>query len=190
MIFLRANAFRTADGQRVDLGLTIPQELAFYAPTYAVGGDGGAYLLAGNVAVRWTLENGIAQPAGRIEWNLAGLNIYLPSDSGIFTDGFFWIFYGTSYLDTRLAWVDPDSRLAANIAAPLRDTTLHAIDATGRGLVCANRGAARCLALDRATGAVAWDLRLPDGVGVTGAALGEGVIYVVTGDGRLFALAE
>jgi len=190
MIFLRANAFRTADGQRVDLGLTIPQELAFYAPTYAVGGDGGAYLLAGNVAVRWTLENGVAQPAGRIEWNLAGLNIYLPSDSGIFTDGFFWIFYGTSYLDTRLAWVDPDSRLAANIAAPLRDTTLHAIDATGRGLVCANRGAARCLALDRASGAVAWDLRLPDGVGVTGAALGEGVIYVVTDDGRLFALAE
>jgi len=190
MIFLRANAFRTADGQRVDLGLTIPQELSFYAPTYAVGGDGGTYLLAGNVAVRWTLENGVAQPAGRIEWNLAGLNIYLPSDSGIDTGGFFWIFYGSNYLDTRLAWVDPASRLAANISAPLRDTTLHAIDAAGRAVVCTNRGAARCMGLDRAAGNAAWDLRLADAVGVTGAALGGDAIYVATGDGRLFALGE
>lgn len=190
LIFLRANAFRTADGQRAELGLTVPPELAFYAPAYIVGGDGATYMTAGNVAVRWSLADGQAQIEGRIEWNLGGLNIYLPSDSGIFTDGFFWIFYGSSYLDTRLAWVDADSRLVANIAAPLRDTTLHGIDAAGQALVCANRGAARCLALDRATGAVAWDLRLPEGVGVTGAALGDGVIYVVTGDGKLFALAE
>jgi peptide/nickel transport system permease protein len=190
LIFLRANAFRTADGQRAELGLTVPPELAFFAPAYIVGGDGATYLTAGNVAVRWSLADGLAQAEGRIEWNLGGLNIYLPSDSGIFTDGFFWIFYGSSYLETRLAWVDPDSRLAANIAAPLRDTTLHAIDATGRGLVCTNRGAARCLALDRATGSIAWDLRLPTGVGVTGAALVPGRVYIVTEDGMLFALAE
>jgi hypothetical protein len=37
---------------------------------------------------------------------------------------------------------------------------------------------------------VAWDLRLPAGVGVTGGALGADRIYVVTGDGFLHALAS
>ncbi|MFN8467580.1 MAG: hypothetical protein U0X20_18615 [Caldilineaceae bacterium] len=31
-----------------------------------------------------------------IAWNIGGLSIYLPTDSGIAASGDFWIFYGTN----------------------------------------------------------------------------------------------
>ncbi|MFO7631916.1 MAG: PQQ-binding-like beta-propeller repeat protein [Caldilinea sp.] len=190
LIFLGMGAFSTTDGALRDLQLPVTQEMLFMAPRLAVGANGRHYLIAGATAVEWELEQGIAQSKRSITWDIGGLNIFIPSDAGVSAETFLWLFYGQSFNNSRLAWIDANGRLLANIEGGLRDTHLVGLDPAGRAYLCGSVGRARCLMLDRATGAVGWDATLPAGASVVGGALGPDRLYVTTTDGMLYALGD
>ncbi|MCO5214299.1 MAG: PQQ-binding-like beta-propeller repeat protein [Caldilinea sp.] len=190
LVFLGLGALSTEDGALVDLQLPISQEMLFTGPRLAVGANGRHYLMAGNTALEWELVQGKAQVSRSITWDVGGLNIFVPSDSGISADNFMWLFYGQSFSTARIAWIDGNSRLLTNIEAALRDTRLVGIDPAGDAYLCSRIGKARCLQFDRSTGAIGWDMTMPDGLGVAGGALAPGRLYVSTGDGFLYALGD
>ena len=70
LIFLGLGAFSTVNGALVDLQLPITQEMIFMAPRLAVGANGQHYLMAGNTAVEWALEQGKAQVRRSITWDV------------------------------------------------------------------------------------------------------------------------
>src|SRR5690606_13130096 len=136
LIFLGLGALSTQDGSTVDLQLPITQEMIFTGPRLAVGADGRHYLMAGNTALEWELVQDKAQVNRSITWDVGGLNIFVPSDSGISADSFMWLFYGQSFSTARIAWIDGNSRLLTNIEAVLRDTRLVGIDPAGNAYLC------------------------------------------------------
>jgi len=190
LLFLGLGALSTQDGSLVDLQLPITQEMLFTGPRLAVGANGQHYLLAGHTALEWALVQGKAQFGRSITWDLSGLTIFIPSDSGVSADDFLWLFYGQSFSATRIAWVDGNSRLLTNIEAPLRDTRLVGIDRAGNAYLCGRVGKVRCLQFDRSAGTVGWDVTMPTGLGVVGSALAPGRLYVTTADGFLYALGD
>jgi outer membrane protein assembly factor BamB len=103
LVFLGNNIFLAATGEAAALSLSIKDEMQFMMPVYATGADGATYLLAGNNAIRWHIENGQAIVDNVISWDIGGLSIYLPTDSGIAANGNFWIFYGTNFGNSRIA---------------------------------------------------------------------------------------
>ncbi len=165
LIFLGLGALATQDGSLVDLQLPFTQEMLFTGPRLTVGADGRHYLMAGNTALEWELVQGKAQVKRSIAWDVGGLNIFVPSDSGISADAFMWLFYGQSFSTARIAWIDGNSRLLANIEAALRDTRLVGIDPAGNAYLCGPRGQGalshvrsgrRCRGLGRDAAGRAW----------------------------------
>jgi hypothetical protein len=191
LIFLSNSVFLAATGQIAAVEVPISDDLRFMMPTYATGADGNTYLLAGANAIRWHIDpTGQAVAENMITWNIGGLSIYLPTDSGIAADGKFWIFYGTDFGNSRLAWLDADSRALANMEVPFSRMELAGLDAGDRGYLCTSLGAAICLALDLASEETIWQLDLPGGVNGSGSALTPGRLYVATEDGWLHAIGD
>jgi outer membrane protein assembly factor BamB len=190
LVFLGGNIFLAATGEAAALAVPLNNDLQFMNPTYATGADGGTYLLAGNTAIRWVLENGQAVADNVIAWDIGGLSIYLPTDSGIAPDGSFWIFYGTNFGNSRLAWLDPQSRALANIEVTQARMRLVGLDAANRAYLCAASGPVFCTALDIAAKGSLWDLTVPEGANVSGGALAPHRLYVTTADGWLHALGS
>ena len=188
LVFFGAAALARSDGSLVDLQLPITQEMRFAGPRITVGANGRHYLTAGNTVIEWELADGKARVTRSITWDIGGLNIFVPSDVGVSPETHLWLFFGQSFSAARLAWIDANSRLVANIEAGLRDTVLVGIDPAGRAYLCSRVGRARCLMFDRSTGAVGWDLTLPAGTNVLGGALAAGRLYITTMDGWLYAV--
>lgn len=190
LVFLGLGAFSTENGAAIDLQLPITQEMLFMGPRLVVGADGRHYVIAGATAIEWELVQGVAQAQRSTTWDIGGLNIYIPSDAGVSAESYLWLFYGQSFSTARLVWVDANGRLLTNMEGGLRDTHLIGLDADGRAYLCARTGRARCLMLDRSTGAVGWDATLPGGINVLGGALDAGRLYITTADGMLYALGD
>jgi hypothetical protein len=125
-----------------------------------------------------------------ITWNIGGLSIYLPTDSGIAANGDFWIFFGTNFGNSRLAWLDADSRALANIEMRQARMRLLGIDAANRAYLCSTLGQVLCVALDAATKDSAWEIAAPGGANTAGGALAPGRLYVTTEDGWLHAIGD
>jgi hypothetical protein len=159
-------------------------------PVYATGADGATYLLAGNNAIRWHIENGQAIVDNVISWDIGGLSIYLPTDSGIAANGNFWIFYGTNFGNSRIAWLDPDSRVLANIEVMQSRMRLLAIDVANRAYMCATAGPPLCMALEIDAMGSIWEITAPQGGNVVGGALASDRFYITTADGWLHALGN
>jgi outer membrane protein assembly factor BamB len=190
LVFLGSNIFLASTGQAAAVAVPLNNDMQFMMPTYATGADGGTYLLAGNNAIRWRLENGQVVAENMISWDLGGLSIYLPTDSGIAANGNFWIFYGTNFGNSRVAWLDPESRALANMEVTQARMRLLGLDAGGRAYLCATAGPVFCTALDAQAKGSIWTLTAPQGANVTGGALIPDRLYVTTADGWLHAIGN
>ena len=191
LVFLSNGVFLAATGELAAVDVPLRDDLRFMMPTYASGADGNTYLLAGNNAIRWRVDaTGQAVTEGMIAWDIGGLSIYLPTDSGIAADGKFWIFYGTNFGNSRVAWLDAESRALANMEVPYVRMRLAGLDAANRGYLCTSLGGIICLALDLENKGALWELPLPGGANGVGSALAPGRLYVATDDGWLHAIGD
>jgi outer membrane protein assembly factor BamB len=190
LVFLGNNIFLAATGQPSGLSVPLKDDLQFMMPTYATGADGATYMLAGVNAIRWHIEDGQAVAENMITWNVGGLSIYLPTDSGIAANGDFWIFFGTNFGNSRLAWLDAESRVLANMEMTQARMRLLGIDAANRAYLCSTLGQVLCVALDAAAKDSAWEIMVPGGANTAGGALAPGRFYVTTDDGWLHAIGD
>ena len=81
----------------------------------------------------------------------------MPADGGIAADGAFWIYYDGSYTNARLAWLDANSRLLANIEATPRRKQLIALDSNHMAYACTTDGRSVCIGLDRQRSQQRWE---------------------------------
>jgi peptide/nickel transport system permease protein len=190
MVFLGNSIFLADSGLAAAVEVPLSDDLRFMMPTYATGADGNTYMLAGANAIRWHIENSQAVADEMIAWDIGGLSIYLPTDSGVAADGKFWVFFGTNFGNSRLAWLDADSRALANMEVSYVRMRLAGLDAANRGYLCTGIGPAACLALDLEVKGAIWKLELPGGTNGIGSALVPGRLYAATEDGWLHAIGD
>lgn len=189
LVFLKSSAFSTADGSLQALTV-VPNEQVFADPSFLVGADGRAYYRSEHRVIPWRrVEAGVAvQPA--LTWGATN-TIFFPSDAGATPGGVVWMLYTADYADTRLVWVGADGRLVAERLLPLRSGRAVAVAEDGTVQLCgAGRNTRlRCLALSPARDAPLWEVDLEaSGALASGGAAVDGVLYVVTTDGVLYAL--
>lgn len=190
LLFLGSDVYDARTGKPAAAVLPIRDDLRFMSPQFATGADGAMYLLAGNTAIRWRIADGVAQADQVIAWDVGGLNIYLPTDSGIAADGSFWLFFGNGFTNSRLTWLDANSKALANMEAPQRNVHLIGIAPGGRAYLCIPGQPPSCMVMDRNARGKTWSLTLPAGNGVAGGAVTGDRLYLATEDGWLFALAD
>lgn len=190
LVFLKSSAFSTGDGSRQPLGV-VPEEPVFADPTVVVGADGRTYYRSEHRLVPWRrVEQGFAvQPA--LGWP-AGNAFFMPNDAGVTAGGTAWLVYAADFFDTRLVWIGADGAQLGEAFFPLRGSrTIGAAD-DGTLQLCglARNRTLRCAAYSPAQGEEPlWEVQLGGpGAAATGGAIVDGRMYIVTSEGRLYAL--
>jgi ABC-type dipeptide/oligopeptide/nickel transport system permease subunit len=189
LIFLLTDAFAVTDGSPRPLLPPVEAAQIFLSPRYITGADGLGYRIVGASAVQWQATVDGATSMARIAWQLAGFDIFIPSDTGVTADGLFWLFYGSEYTDTRMVWVDRNSSLRKNLAMPLRASRLIGVDSRGNAYICASVATA-CYALGYGQDAPLWEVRLPPGGRNVTGSLTPDRLYLITDSGLLHAVGE
>lgn len=190
LVFLKSSAFSTADGSLQPLGI-VPDEPVFADPMVVVGADGQTYYRSEHRLVPWRrVEQGFAvQPA--LGW-AAGNVFFLPADAGVTPAGTAWLLYSTENFDTRLVWIGADGAELGQAFFPLRASRTIGAGDDGTLQLCglARNRTLRCGAYSPAQGEEPlWELQVGGpGAAATGGAVVDGRIYIVTSEGRLYAL--
>ncbi len=190
LIFLKSSAFSTADGSPQPLAI-VPEEPVFADPMVVVGADGRTYYRSEHRLVPWRkVEQGFAvQPA--LSWP-AGNAFVMPADAGVTAAGTAWMLYASDFFDTRLVWISPEGVQLGEAFFPLRSSRTIGAGEDGTLQLCgrARNRTLQCGAYTPAGGEEPlWELQVGGpGALASGAAIVEGRIYIVTDEGRLYAL--
>jgi hypothetical protein len=98
-----------------------------------------------------------------------------------------WLFYAGDFSDTRLVWLDMNSRILANTRFPARQSRMIGIDRDSVAYFC---GLSDCYALELGGEQPRWELNITDGSWISGGALVPGRLYLVSEAGYLYAFGE
>lgn len=190
LVFLKSSAFSTTDGSQLPLGI-VPEEPVFADPMVIVGADGRTYYRTEHRLVPWRrVEQGFAvQPA--ITW-AAGSVFFMPSDVGVAENGIAWMVYSTDFFDTRLVWLSSEGGQVGEAFFPLRSSRTIGAGEDGTLQLCGStrNRTLQCGAFSPAQGEEPlWEVQVGGpGAQATGGAVADGRVYIVTSEGRLYAL--
>lgn len=190
LVFLKSSAFSTADGSRQPLGI-VPDEPVYADPVVLVGADGRTYYRSEHRLIPWRrVDQGFAvQPA--LSWSATNA-FAMPNDAGVTAAGTAWLVYSNDFLDTRLVWISPEGVTLGEAFFPLRSGRALGTGEDGTMQFCgrARDRTLRCGAYSPAQGEEPlWELQVgTPGALASGGAVVDGRIYVVTTQGRLYAL--
>ena len=189
-LFLDESALVSSNGARLALrGLPI-EDLKFSLPALFTGADLKSYLRTGHEVYGWVLtEDGVkVEPV--ITWNYENQVVVPPYDQGVTPDGAVWLFYSGEYFDTRLVWLDKDSKVLDNLRPSDRQSELIAIDRQSRAYICSDNfnANANCAVYEMGSAKPLWVHKLGAGVNILGGALVEGRFYLSTDTGLLYAI--
>ena len=202
-IFIKNVVINTTDGSLVDLTLPTQEDplLANKAQLF-VGADGKTYLLAGHIVMQWTQTSQGFNLVQSAKWNYRAAGISqtsgYPVDAGATPKGDIWLFYSGFYGGTAVYWLDPTGKILGNFSPPYNENTrLITVDGVDIAYICGSANNSdqgpitTCEAYRQNGSEPIWTYAFPEGTnGVTGGAMAQGRLYVMTPDGNLTALGE
>ena len=189
LIFALDAVLRTSDGLKLNFtNLTD-------ADQFMTGADGRLYVRSGFLFAEWQRRAADSvEIIHRLEWDYHSYGIISPANqAGVTADSRIWLLYYSSFEDGHFIWLDQDGKVTGDVRFPHRETSAIGVDSSNVMYICGtNRTtqAAECLALQNDRDKPLWTLPLPNGVKVTGGAIGPGVLYVTTAEGYLLAIGE
>lgn len=184
---------------------------------YVVGVNGGVYLRTQTALLEWKPTDEGATLSEFATWDLRslGLGFRFPNDAGVLPDGRAWIYYASGFEFVKLVWLDANHQPLTPIDYPYRNPArLVGLDGAATTYICGvtnnetlKRAVVECRANAPGANAPDWKIALDSGQAIAvvnaapvGAALPRGVpypvggaivpgrVYIVTGDGYLYAL--
>jgi peptide/nickel transport system permease protein len=189
-IFLYDGALAASNGAKLALqGLPVEQ-LKFTTPAFFVGANGKTYLRTGNEIYGWSLTESGVNVDPVISWNYQNQVVMPPVSQGAAPDDTVWMFYSMDYGDTRLVWLDKNSKMLWDLQPAERQSHLMAIDKDYSIYICSeNYGVqVNCKSYAFGSNTPRWNLDLGEGVQIIGGALAPARFYVVTSAGILYAV--
>lgn len=195
LLFWGEVVLRTGDGSMISASL-LPD-----ANRFLTGADGLDYLVEGHEVRSW--DSTLADPtiSEPISWDHQKYSISKTSrDAGVTPDGKVWLFY-TSFArswglgeDTRIVWLDQDSKLTGNVFYEIRNSQVIGVDQMARIFTCGNLdlgyGKPECQAFSTDAEKPLWTLELEESSQVVGGALVPNRLYIATREGFLYAVGS
>lgn len=189
MIFLKNSVIRAADGTLIPISLAPPQELLFTDPSFFSGANGKNYYRLGHEILGWSLNgSGEAEVDTRQTWTHEGTVLLLPFDQGVTGSGLTWFYYTMFGQETRMIWLDADSRVVGNYAFRNPNPRLIALTEKGDAVLCGSVTVkVNCINIAPGAEEPAWDISVESPAPLLGGAVVPGRLYLLLGDG-LYAL--
>ena len=191
-IFLDESAMASSNGAKLALrGLPL-EDLKFSLPAFFTGANLKSYLRTGHEVYGWLLTEDGVKIDPVITWNFENQVVVPPYDQGATPGGNVWLFYSGEFFDTRLVWLDKNSKVLNNIRPADRQSNLIAIDRQSCAYVCSDNFNvnANCKVYELDLEVPCWELELGNGVNILGGALVPGRFYISTDTGLLYAIGS
>jgi outer membrane protein assembly factor BamB len=160
---------------------------------FIFGADGRVYLRKQSELEAWTLGEETIQITPRVKLDARGLGLdfSFPGDGGVLPGGQAWFQYDAPFGGSgKLVWTDSAGQTSEVLNTPRRRGAVLAIDRDRTAYVCDSYpGHPVVCSAYRPAGATVWEIELTRAnTFVFGGALAPGRLYVVTGQGALYAL--
>lgn len=194
-IFLKNAALAAANGAPLALGdlpLDPLKTGSFTDTAVFIGADRQNYLRLGHEIIGWRATEGGVEMQPGATWNYQASVAYFPADTGVTPEGLIWLFYGVEIGDTRLVWIDKNSRVLSNARITTRQSFMVGVDKNSVSYFCASEFGAnpKCYAVEQGAERQKWEISGPSGFEITGAALAPGRLYFNSGFGQLVAVGS
>ncbi|HSF82357.1 MAG TPA: PQQ-binding-like beta-propeller repeat protein [Anaerolineales bacterium] len=189
-LFMYEAALAAESGAPLALeGLEISQ-LQFTSPAFFIGADAQTYFRTAHSVYGWRSTASGVEVDPAISWDPQGQVLIFPYDQGATPDGMVWLFYTGDFFDTRLVWLDKESKVTGNYRSTDRQSAIIGIDQELSVFMCSSNFGinANCQALSRDSNTPAWKLEMGEGLRVVGGALAPDRLYLAVDRGTLYAI--
>lgn len=189
LIYLMDSALAASTGTLQNLQILPENRLLAKEPTYLTGADGKEYYRVGHVLMDWQLTESGGEAGMSRTWQYQASVVFNPFDQGVTPGGLAWLYYTTPYSDSRMVWIDEDSRVVGNYLFPRINATLIAIGGEDEAYLCGATGArVECINIGVGQSEPTWSIMLEVPSDVAGGALVPGRLYVALQGDALYAL--
>ena len=179
-----------------DTGRTLLKSTGPPGDKYVVGADGKTYLREYERVMTWDLtpegDKVISTEYLRLDVRAIAAQFRFPFDSGVAPSGDVWLLYSSGFEYPRMVWVDKGSLNMQINDFPYRPGRIVAVDAESVAYLCGveeNRPP-DCRATQLDTGTTLWQIEPKAGSFPVGGALVDGRLYVLMGEGYLYAIGD
>jgi len=185
-VFFREKAMQATDGT------ILPYDNFPRTEHFLVTSSGQIYSRFEGTITEWTVTEDEVRVVREFRWQP---NYFLgfPGLEGALSDGVIWFHFNSVIEDASFVWIGPNGEPLSAIRFLQRQSELIGIDQQAIFYACgrdaANAGA-RCGAYSMQHSEALWEVILGQGTTIKGGALSQGRLYVVLGEGFLFALGE
>ncbi|MBI5963038.1 MAG: PQQ-binding-like beta-propeller repeat protein [Chloroflexi bacterium] len=188
LIFLKNSAIQTDTGSLKTIEIAPPQELLFTDPTFFSGANGLNYYRLGHEIIGWHFEGADLIIDSRQTWVHEGTVLLLPYDQGVTKGGLTWFYYTMFGVDTRMIWLDAQSRVIGNYSFQNPNPKLIAIGEKGEAILCGSVTVrVNCINIAPGAKQPTWNISIESPAPLLGGAMIPGRLYLTLDDG-LYAL--
>ena len=188
MLYLKNSVFNAATGERIEVSIGSPDQYIFLDPAYFSGADGKSYYRLGHEIIGWRLNGAEIQTEPGLTWDYAADVLFTPFEQGATPNKLYWMFYSTSWTDSRIVWIDNQNRLIGNYRLPYPSGKLLALGANDEAYMCGANGAkAFCVNVAPGAETAAWQIDITTRALVNGGVIVPGRMYVSIDKDGLYA---
>jgi len=188
MVFLKNSAIDTISGALKTIELAPPEELLFTDPAFFSGANGQNYYRLGHEILGWHFEETELKIDSRLTWAHEGTVLLLPYDQGVTKDGLTWFYYTMFASETRMIWLDAQSRVVGNYSFQNPNPKVIAIGEKGEAYLCGSTTVrVNCINIAPGPETPTWDISVESPAPLLGGAVVPGRLYLLLNDG-LYAL--
>ncbi len=185
MVYLRNTVMDVMTGAKIEIPIRDPSTLVFADPSYFTGGNGMEYYRPGHEIVGWHYEGAELVTDTPITWDYLNKVLLLPVDQGVSRNGMAWLFYTTTWTDSKMIWMDAQSRLLGNYRYARFNARLIAIGSKDEAYICGgNTATVLCVSVYPGEQEPRWELEFDSaGNAIGGALIPNRLLLSVSGDG-------
>ncbi|HEX6304924.1 MAG TPA: PQQ-binding-like beta-propeller repeat protein [Anaerolineales bacterium] len=188
-VFLKNDVFDAQTGELLKF------ESDLNVVRYFPGQDGQNYLVAGQNVIQWQLDGNNIENVDIAQWDSSHLSeVAAPQEVGVRPDKTAWLLYTSPGGITSLAWVSLDDQLVGSTAYRVSRGQVVAMREDLTTYICGGRSFdeeyVECAALNPQVHDEIWGLKLGNHGPVQGGFWKDGVLYIATRNGGIFAIDE
>lgn len=187
-LYLKNSAINAETGERIEIPIGSPDQSIFLDPAYFSGADGKNYYRLGHEIIGWQMADNQVQTQPGITWNHAADVLFTPFEQGVTPNQIYWMFYSTSWTDSRIVWLTNHNVLIGNYLFPYPNGKLVAIGAKNEAYMCgSNGGSTSCISAVPGSEEPEWEIQLITRDLLSGGIVVPGRLYVNISNDGLYA---
>ncbi|WKZ35776.1 MAG: PQQ-binding-like beta-propeller repeat protein [Anaerolineales bacterium] len=179
MLFLKNTVIQAQTGRHIEIPIGSPDQYLFSDPTYFSGADGQNYYRLGHEIMGWRLDGRDIITDPGYTWNHGASVLYTPFEQGVTPNKLHWMFYSTSWTDSRMVWIDIQKRVIGNYRFSYPNGKFIAMGEKEEAYLCGSIDVkVLCIRIPPGAEAPTWTIGIDSHTPAIGGVLVPGRIYI------------